>query len=302
MELHGKRVAIVGTAPSWKQVPWSDPGLFVMSLNDAYRLAGFQRADAWFDFHPLNRFYSVPPGQQQVFSHQIPPGYYVRPADHLVWLERQQIPIYLHPEYREQHPAAAEWRHARAFPKAEIEAEFGRYFTSSPGWMLALAVMSGARDVAIYGIHLATEFEYVQQRPNFEFLIGRVLGPGRVTTTIKDGMRHYETKDGHVALPEASPVLQSNFQYAFDQRPDAAHEPLKWELHKLQVKHARKLEALRRRRAFSPWAIEQVPVDGIPQMTTRRVLASTLQTELLYLDAAIEDRQQELRRLQLIGA
>jgi hypothetical protein len=265
-------------------------------------LAGFMRADAWFDFHALNRFFHVPAGQKQIYSHQIPPGYYVRPADHLAWLERQQIPVYLHPDYKTQHPAAAEWKHARPFPKVELEAYFGHYFTSSPGWMLALAVQSGARDIAIYGIHLATEFEYVQQRPNFEFLIGRVLGPGRVTVSVKDGMRHYETRDGHIALPEASPVLQSNFQYAFDQRPDAVLEPVKWDLHKLQVKFQRKADALRRRPWYSPWAVEQVPVEGANQTTARRVNASTLQAELVHLEAAIEDRQQALRRLQQVGA
>jgi hypothetical protein len=297
VNLNGKRTAIVGTAQSWTMVPWADPGLFIMSLNDAYRLAGFQRADAWFDFHPLDRFFHVPQGQTAIYAHQIPPGYYVRPADHLAWLERQQIPVYLHPDYQEQHPAARDWKHARPFPKKELEAYFGRYFTSSPAWMLALAVESGARDISIYGIHLATEFEYVQQRPNFEFLIGRVLGPSRITVTAKDGMRHYETRDGHIALPEASPVLQAKFQYAFDQRPDAALEPVKWDLHKLQVKHARKVQALRERKWFSPWAVEQWP-DAKP----RRALASTVQAELLHLEAAMEDRQQELRRLQLVGA
>jgi hypothetical protein len=292
-----KRVAIVGTAQSWKQVPWNDPGLEIHSLNDAYRLAGFQRADRWFDFHPCDRFFTVPKDQKQIYAHQIPPGHYVRPADHLDWLGQQQIPVYLHPDYLTQYPKAAEWKHARPFPKAEVEAYFGTYFTSSPGWMLALAIMEGAKDISIYGIHLATEFEYVQQRPNFEFLIGRVLGPSKVTTTTKDGMRHYETADGHIALPEASPVLQSSFQYAFDQRPDAYVEPVKWALHKLQVKHQRKTDALRRRPWFSPWAVEQMP-----DAKTRRVLASTVQAELLYLEAAMEDRQQELRRVQLVGA
>jgi hypothetical protein len=292
-----ERIAIVGTAGSWKMVPWADPGLRIWSLNDAYRLAGFQRADRWFDFHPISRFFSVPVGQKAIYAHQIPPGHYVRPADHIDWLSRQQIPVYLHPDYLTQHPAAAEWKHARPFPKADVEAYFGTYFTSSPGWMLALAIMEGARDISIYGIHLATEFEYVQQRPNFEFLIGRVLGPGQIRTTTKDGMRHYDTADGHIALPEASPVLQSNFQYAFDQRPDAHVEPIKWELHKLQVKVGRKVEALRRRPSWSPWALEQVP-----GAKARRVLASTVQAELIHLEAAIEDRQQELRRLQLVGA
>lgn len=302
MDLTGKRFAIVGTAPSWRQVPWTDAGLVIASLNDAYRLAGFQRADLWFDFHPLNRFFHVPEAQKQVYAHQIPPGYYVRPATHLEWLGKQQIPVYLHPDYLTQHPPAAEWRHARPFPKADVEAHCGRYFTSSPGWMMAMAFMYGARDVSVYGIHLSTEFEYIQQRPNFEFLIGRVLGPHKVTVSVQDGMRHYTTCEGHVALPEASPVLQSDFQYAFEPRPDAKLEPVKWELHKLQIKHGRKIQALRHRPWYSPWAVEMLPQEQGPTPKRRIVTASTLQTELIHLEAAIDDRQQALRRLQMAGA
>ena len=243
-----ERLAIVGTAGSWKLTPWNDPGLHIQSLNDAYRLSGFVRADSWVDLHPLNRFFHPPPGQM-VYAHQVPAGYYCRPADHLDWLAKQQIPLYLHPDYRDQHAPAAAWPHAHAFPKAEIEAEFGRYFTSSPAWMIAHALMQGTKELHIYGIHLATEHEYREQRPNFEFLIGRLLGPRKITVSVHDGLRRYETSDGLVVLPEASPVLASNFQYAFQPRPMAALEPLKWEAHKVGVKRERLTRAL----IDAPW-------------------------------------------------
>ena len=295
------RVAIVGTAPSWRLVPWTDPSLQIWSLNDAYRLAGFLRADRWFDLHPLDKFMSVPEKQTVIAAHQIPVGHYVRPADHLAWLGRQQIPVYLNPDHRTQYPPSADWPHARVFPKAEIEALFGRYFMSSPAWMLALALAEGVRDVTIYGIHLATEFEYIQQRPNFEFLIGCILGRGPIRQTTTDGVRHFETADGHVALPEASPLLQGGFQYAFEPRPDAVLEPIKWELQKLQIKRGRKLDALRRRPWYRPWAVEAVPQDGNPLLARWRVWASTLQQELLDLDAAFTDREQELQRYHAGG-
>jgi hypothetical protein len=238
-----ERVAITGTAQSWKQTPWNDTGLSIMSLNDAYRMKGFVRADAWFDFHPLDRFFH-PPKDQTIYSHQVPPGYYCRPSDHIAWLGRQTIPVYLHPDYRTQHPAAATWHHAHPFPKAEIEAEFGRYFTSSPAWMIAHALMQGVKELHIYGIHLATEHEYIEQRPNFEFLCGRLLGPSKVKTTLVNGIRRYETKDAVLFLPESSPVLNSDFQYAFQPRPRAALEPLKWEAHKVGIKRQRLTEQL----------------------------------------------------------
>jgi hypothetical protein len=291
------RYGILGTAPSWRKAPWTDTGIVLASLNDAYQLKpqGFQRADEWWDPHPLNRF--VHPQGKQMYAHQVPPGYYVRPAKHLEWLAQAQIPIYLHPDYVSQYEPAKDWLHAKPIPREAIVAHFGQYFTSTPQWMLAHAIMRGFTDVAIYGIHLATEQEYREQRPGFEFLIGRLLGKGKLTLTVKDGMRHYETAEGRVAFPEESPVLQSKFQYAFETRPSGHLAPIQWELHKLQVKRDRTIEALKRRPWWQPvGAISEPGEDGKPK--TRICSTSTLQQELWWLEAALADTQQELSRAQ----
>lgn len=297
MELKNKRVALVGTAPSWQLVPWADTGLFICSLNDAYQLKGFQRADRWYDFHPLDKFVH-PTAGRMILAHEVPPGHYLRPVNHLKWLGEQKIPVYLHPEYKTQHPPAAEWTHARPFPKAQIEALYGRYETSSPTWMLAQFMMEGCRDVSIYGIHLATESEYIEQRPGFEYLIGRILGPGKVTITVKDKMRHYTTPEGHIALPEMSPVLQAGYQYAFDPRPTSKVEPIKWELHKIAVKQQRLAGALQTRPWWSPWAIVDEPKESSQTTPIKRIaMPSTLTKELRQLQAEQLDWQHELGRV-----
>ncbi len=275
-----KRVAIVGTASSWKLTPWTDATLEIWSLNDAWRMPGFVRADAWFDFHPADHFWHPPTDGQMVYAHQVPPGYYVRPADHLQWLGRQAqtIPVYLHPDYLTQHPPAAAWPLARPFPKAEIEAAFGRYFTSSPAWMLALAMLQGATEIHIYGIHLSTEHEYIEQRPQFEFLIGRFLGSAPLTMEVKDGLRTYRAGDRTLVLPVDSPVLASPFQYAFETRPRAALEPLKWDLHRYQIKASREIQKLRAARWYTP---------------TRQI-----KDDLERYEALIADTQEQMSRLQ----
>lgn len=274
-----ERVAIVGTAQSWKRTPWTDTGLHVRSLNDAYRMKGFVRADSWYDFHPLDKFYY--PDTEAIYAHQVPPGHYVRPVGHLQWMADQVMPLWLHPEYVTQHPAAANWPHARAFPKADIEEYFGRYFTSSPGWMIAHALMEGVKELHIYGIHLATEHEYIEQRPNFEYLCGALLGRGKRTITTADGMRRYETSDGILVLPEAAPVLQSDFQYAFDARPRQALEPLRWEAHKYQVKRERAINQLR----VAPWW----------------QLTGGIKKELLRVEAVSADIQDQIARQEHAG-
>ncbi len=68
-----KRCAIVGTAESWKDTPWDDPSLEIWSLNDAYSLNGFQRADRWFELHPTDKFYFRPKQQRAVYAELVPP-------------------------------------------------------------------------------------------------------------------------------------------------------------------------------------------------------------------------------------
>jgi len=84
-----------------------------------------------------------------------------------------------------------------------------------------------------------------------------VLGAGPTTETVKDGVRRYETADGVVVLPAVSPVLQSDFRYAAEPRPRHALEPYKWELHKLQVKRERAIEALRTRKWWQSGRMHQ---------------------------------------------
>ena len=297
-----KRIAIVGTAGSWKQAPFDNPSVEIWSLNDAYRMDGFRRAERWYDFHPLDKYYFVPMNKQNqpatpIYAHQIPIDQYVRPEGHLDWLATQRIPVYLHPGYATQHPPAATWPQAHPFPRVAIEAHFGRYFTSSPAWMLAHAVMEGSKDIEIYGIHLATEHEYIDQRPNFEFLIGCILGSGKRTITVADGLRIYESNDGRVVLPVTSPVLDAKFQYAFEPSPRRKLEPLRWEMHKAQMKLARRLDALKTA-AYWPFVHVKEPRDHDPNhFDMRRVSISTLQQEIRYCEAVVTDYQEQLARV-----
>jgi hypothetical protein len=295
-----RRVAIVGTAGSYREAPYQDPSVEIWGLNDGYMVkGGFPRADAWYDLHPTDHFFlapdKLPDGTQpMVYAHDVPFGYYVRPTGHLDWLASQPFPVWLHPDHATQHPASAEWPTARAFPKAEIEAHFGRYFGSTPSWMLAHAIVQGVRDIEVYGIHLATESEYIDQRPNFEFLCGCLLGAGKRTMTVADGKRIYESAEGRLVLPVASPVLDAKFQYAFQPSPRRKADPIQWQMHKAQVKKQRRVAALMNRRLGLPWVTFDEPnAQGVP--VRRRALASSLQQEIQYYDALLADYSDQLK-------
>lgn len=195
MEKPEKRIAIVGTAPTWADTPWNDPTLEIWLLNDMHVLNP-PRADRWFDLHPFGEMF-FHDRSRKLNRADVPAGAYVRPAGHLEWLRAQTIPVYV------QNAADLGSPSARTFPKAEIEAKFGRNFMSSPAWMIGLALLEGVTELHIYGIHLATEWEYLKQKPNMTFLLGLAAGLG-----VK------------VVLPRGCPLLKESHQYAFEPDPE----------------------------------------------------------------------------------
>lgn len=211
-----KRLALVGTAETWKDAPYGDPTWKIYSLNDAYRL-GVSRADYWCDLHNPDEWLLVPEGQKVVKGWEIPPGkHYPRPAGHPTFLANLTIPAFVW-------QARPEWPTSRDFPFEAIEKQFGTYMASSPAWMLAQAMLPEAEgglgygagdEIGIWGIHLATEKEYLEQRPNFEWLIG-----------------HAEAKGIKITIPADCPVRQHRWVYAKEKRPDFGFNAVSREVH-----------------------------------------------------------------------
>lgn len=195
MERPEKRIAIVGTAPTYIETPWDDPTLEVWALNDMHVL-NIPRASRWFDLHPLDKMYFHDRTKAKLHSHQVPAGFFVRPKGHLEWLAQQTIPVYL----QQAHPSIPA---SVTFPREAIEAKFGANFASSPAWMIGLALLEGVTELHIYGIHLATEWEYLRQKPNMTFLLGLAAGLG-----VK------------VVIPKGAPLLKESHRYAYEDDPD----------------------------------------------------------------------------------
>lgn len=208
----GKRVAIVGTAPSWVHTPWNDPTLEIWTLNDGYTL-GVPRTDRHFELHPLDKLYFRPMHQRTVYAEDVPHGFYVRPQGHLEKLQEmaRTIPVYL-----QQEPPKGWPPNARRLPIEDLEREFGTYWASGPSYEVALAMQEGATEIQVWGIHLETEQEYREQRPNFEGLLMRAMERG-IT----------------VVMAPQSPLLKHGWKYAYEHKPSP--HPAKYAL--LQVRH-----------------------------------------------------------------
>lgn len=106
------------------------------------------------------------------------------------WLVSRGLPLIV----GEGFPVEAD--NVKKFPFDDAENLFGStYLTSSPAYMMALALLEGATDVALYGVDMAVDdFEYFWQRPCMEAWIGFAKGRGV-----------------NVIIPSVSPVLRCDY-------------------------------------------------------------------------------------------
>jgi hypothetical protein len=174
----GRKVAIVGFAkPHRDLVPYDDPEWEVWGVNDAWSF--MPRADRHFEVHST-----------WIYEWELR-----RAKGHLDWLrgfgERGGL-VYLL-EARPDMP------HALAFPFADVVANLWPerltegdhqtsrpYLTSSIAYMQALAIAEGFSEIAIYGVDMAADSEYADQKPACEFLLGLAKGRG-IKITLPDG-------------------------------------------------------------------------------------------------------------------
>jgi hypothetical protein len=165
-----KKVAIVGFAESWKEAPFKDPSVEIWGLNELHKYV--PRWDRWFELHDDETL--------GVSKRDLSEGEVKR---HLDWLKTQPVgrPIYMQPQFCDgRFPAATK------LPLDDLIQRFGRYFTSTIGYMVGLALLEDYDELGLYGVDLASDVEYPAQRPNTEYLIGLARGMGK-TVTIANG-------------------------------------------------------------------------------------------------------------------
>lgn len=171
------KVALVGTAPSSRMLaPFNDPSWKIWACSPG-NMNTLPRVDIWFEIHgnlmwPQNASY----GPQYV-----------------EWLKLLNIPLYM--QDNSLVPSAI------PFPKDEMVRKFGPdFFTSSFAWMMAKAIDDGAKEIALYGIDMASRDEYILQRPGFYFF--RYIAEQR-------GIK--------ISAPNESDIMQSPALYGFSE-------------------------------------------------------------------------------------
>lgn len=164
-----RKIAIVGFAASYREAPYDDPQVEIWGMNELWKYLA--RWDRWFELHPREVF-ALEGNRDQ--------------AAHVAWLQQQPAdkPIYMlqrHDDIPGSVPYPLEAMTMRFFP-----GQPRGYFTSSIAFMLALAIAEGATWIGLYGIDLASDTEYANQRAAAEYFIGVARGMG-ITVVIASG-------------------------------------------------------------------------------------------------------------------
>lgn len=197
------KIALVGSAPSSNRLaPFNDPSWQIWACSPD-NMNVLPRVDAWFELH----------GDLGWAKYQ----HWARP--YLEWLNAQTFPIYAQDQ--------SFIPRARIFPHQRLLREFGCFFfTSSFAWMMAFAIASGAKEIAIFGIDMATNDEYAKQRPGFQHFID---------LAVKRGIK--------VMAPNESDILQPPPLYGYD-----IATPIGRKLHVRRDEITAKVEAMTKER------------------------------------------------------
>ena len=152
------KVAVVGSAPSSVHLaPYNDSSWQIWACSPA-NMKILPRVDAWFELHAMVELL-----EDSARSWAEP---------YLNWLCEQKFTVFM----QEQNATVP---NAVKFPKEELVQDFGPHFMSSSiAWMIALALKSGATEIAIYGVDMAANGEYLSQRPAIHhfYYIAKAMG------------------------------------------------------------------------------------------------------------------------------
>lgn len=203
------KIAIVGKASNSQMLaPFEDESWKIWGLSNAYN--EIPKWDVWFELHDWEYHRRVNP-------------------EHYHWLiQDHKKTIYTFEDNYNNAPCA------KKFPIDDVMGMFGdlfngqskfKYWTNSPSYMMALAVLQGATHIGLWGVDMAMHEEYAYQRPSCELMIGVCLAKG-----IK------------VTIPPESSLCKSRRLYGYETHNDDGYVEVRTRENSLKERLAKATE------------------------------------------------------------
>lgn len=167
-----RKVAICGTAESLPAAPYEDKDFEIWSLSCALTYPAFKRWDRIYELHDKEYW-----GTTDVLDRLN------KKASCDIWMQN------VYPEVPR----------SKKYPLTEVSTGYHQNFTSSIVYMIAHAVYEKVNHIALFGVHMAADEEYSQQRSGCEYWLGVAEAHGISI---------------HIQGPSA--ILQCRYLYGYD--------------------------------------------------------------------------------------
>jgi len=163
-----KTVAIVGSHPTTRDLaPYNNPQIPIWVFNAGVIMDWCKRADVVFEMHPAGE-YTNPMVERSEYWND--------------FLQKQTVCKVYMQDADPRIPAAIKYpfdsvvkRFLANFLRVD---QINKYFTSSPCYAIALALLYGYERIELYGIEMETNSEYIYQRDGVGLWVGIALGLG----------------------------------------------------------------------------------------------------------------------------
>ncbi len=151
------KVAIVGFTSHRIEALKLDDSWELWGLNELYRYMPPERFHRWFEIHDRELLCKDEDGQKHFEDMKTLLG---------------DMPIYMHHKH-DDIPGSVK------FPMEEMCRQLkSEYWTNCPAEMIGLAILMGYKSIRMFGVDMATDTEYGQQRPCCEYWLGVAMGRG----------------------------------------------------------------------------------------------------------------------------
>lgn len=211
-----RKIAIVGGGPGRMKAPFKDRSWEIWAFSS--RRGRLPRISRWFEIHAMTDL------RQQLAGKKKGRRSY---RNYMRFMRRLKCPVYMRKAYR-RIPKSVK------FPLDPLLERFGRIFTSTASYMIALAIVEGCDVIGLWGVNLDRR-EYWRQRPAIRYLLA---------VARQNGIKLVLPRRFPMKIPATPPrVKKTRVLYAYDWRKRGA-----WWRERVRRRLRRKRRLRRRRR------------------------------------------------------